>query len=157
MVNKKFPFTDHQLQVKSKTVHCSFLPLVHPVQWETTLVTGEVPNATGEGKAWKEGEHSVTETRCALDWLSYPLVIFFFSTRVWTQGLHLEPLHQSFFVCDRVLQTICWGCLWTAILLISASWVARISGMSHWYLAPLVILRTLHLSSKKPLNSLSYM
>jgi hypothetical protein len=30
---------------------------------------------------------------------------------------------------DRVSQTICPGCLPTTILLISASWVARITGM----------------------------
>jgi hypothetical protein len=33
---------------------------------------------------------------------------------------------------DRFLLTICWGWLRTAILLISASWVARIIGRSHW-------------------------
>jgi hypothetical protein len=38
---------------------------------------------------------------------------FFCSTRVWTQVLHLEPLHQPFFVMsffqDRVSLTICWA------------------------------------------------
>jgi hypothetical protein len=72
-----------------------------------------------------------------------PLVlasIFFFflfcSTGVWTQGLHLEPLHQPFFVkrffeigsCELFIYL---GWLQTAILLISASWVARITGVSH--------------------------
>jgi hypothetical protein len=32
-----------------------------------------------------------------------------------------------------VSPTICPGCPWTAILLISASQVARITGMSHWH------------------------
>jgi hypothetical protein len=36
---------------------------------------------------------------------------------------------------DRVLQTICSGWLQSAILLISASWVARITGMSNQHLA----------------------
>jgi hypothetical protein len=36
---------------------------------------------------------------------------------------------------DRVSQTICLGWLWTAILLISAYWVARITGVSHRCLA----------------------
>jgi hypothetical protein len=36
---------------------------------------------------------------------------------------------------DRVSRTICLGWLWTAILLISASWVARITVMSHQRLA----------------------
>jgi hypothetical protein len=63
----------------------------------------------------------------------------FCSIEAWTQGLHLEPLHQLFF-CDefsqdRVLQTLSPGWHWTVILLISASWVARIAGVSHWCLA----------------------
>jgi hypothetical protein len=36
---------------------------------------------------------------------------------------------------DRVLETIYVGWLWTAILLISASWVARITGVSCQHLA----------------------
>jgi hypothetical protein len=57
-----------------------------------------------------------------------------------TQGVHLEPLHQYFFfrvcVCDGFFQdrgswTICLGWLWTAVLLISASWVARIISVSY--------------------------
>jgi hypothetical protein len=32
---------------------------------------------------------------------------------------------------DRVSWTICPSCLWTVVLLISASWVARITGVSH--------------------------
>jgi hypothetical protein len=51
---------------------------------------------------------------------------FFCSTWIWTQGLHLEPLHhQPFFVMDfiqdRVLRIIFPGWLQTMILLISAS------------------------------------
>jgi hypothetical protein len=57
----------------------------------------------------------------------------------WTQGLHLEPLHQPFFCVglfwDRVLRTICPYWLQTSILLTSASWVVRITGVSHWCLA----------------------
>jgi hypothetical protein len=36
------------------------------------------------------------------------------------------------FFWDRVLQTVYPGWLGTAILLISASWVAKITGVSHW-------------------------
>jgi hypothetical protein len=55
------------------------------------------------------------------------------------QGLHLEPLHQHVF-CDRffqdkVLQTVFSDWLWTTVLLISASWVTRTTGMSHQCLA----------------------
>jgi hypothetical protein len=63
--------------------------------------------------------------------------------RVWTQGLMLarqmhlllEPLCQPFFVIfflpDRVSWSICFGWFQTTVLLISASWVARIIGVSH--------------------------
>jgi hypothetical protein len=56
-------------------------------------------------------------------------IYLFCSTGAWTQGLHLEPLHQLFFLW-RVFQDICPGWLWTLILLIFASWVARIAGVS---------------------------
>jgi hypothetical protein len=54
-------------------------------------------------------------------------------TGVWTQGL---TLCQLFCVCvgffwDRASRTICLGWLWNMILLISASWVARTTGVSH--------------------------
>jgi hypothetical protein len=64
---------------------------------------------------------------------------FFCGTGAWTQGLHLEPLHQPYF-CerffrDKVLRTICLGWVQTMILLISVSWIARITGVicSCWY------------------------
>jgi hypothetical protein len=75
------------------------------------------------------------------------LFLFFYfwgSTGVWTSTcyagtLPLQPLPQPFFVLgffqDKVLQTICLGWLWTVILLISASWVVRITGGSHLCLA----------------------
>jgi hypothetical protein len=74
------------------------------------------------------------------------IFIFFFffgGTRVLIQGLHLEPLHQSYF-CDgifqdRVLRTVWTGWLWTEILLISVSWVARNIGRSHRCLVILCI------------------
>jgi hypothetical protein len=87
-------------------------------------------------------------------WLMY-LVEYTFIIRVcsflgvgtgtWTQAPHLEPFHQPYF-CegffrDRVCWTICPGWLRTEILLISASWVARITGMSHWHLADCVPLK----------------
>jgi hypothetical protein len=62
-------------------------------------------------------------------------------TRVWTQGLYLESLRQPIFVMgffqDRVSQIICPGWLWTASLLISASWVARIKA---WATRPAVLI-----------------
>jgi hypothetical protein len=62
---------------------------------------------------------------------------------VWTQGLHLEPLLQPFLVMGFFLTwglANCFpGCLRTVILLISASWVARTTDVSHHqYLASLI-------------------
>jgi hypothetical protein len=41
---------------------------------------------------------------------------------------------------NSVSWTICLGWLWTAILLISASWVARVIGLNHWDLGVPVFL-----------------
>jgi hypothetical protein len=53
--------------------------------------------------------------------LTILLLFFFWGAGVWTRGLHLESLHQFFFVegffQDRVSQTTCLGWLWTMILL----------------------------------------
>jgi hypothetical protein len=67
------------------------------------------------------------------------LIFFFLSffLRYWSlnSGLHLKPLLQPFimmgFFKDRILQNYLPGWLQTAILLISASWVAWITGVSH--------------------------
>jgi hypothetical protein len=71
----------------------------------------------------------------------------FCGTRAWTQGLHLEPLHQPvfmifFFFWDWISQTICPVWLWIMILLISASWdlPPRITGMSHQHLVRLFLI-----------------
>jgi hypothetical protein len=48
------------------------------------------------------------------------------------------------FFWDKVLWTICPGCLQTVILLISASWVARITGVSHQCLASKIHLKVYH-------------
>jgi hypothetical protein len=78
--------------------------------------------------------------------LSFSSSFFFFicHTGVWTQCLHFEPLCQPCFVLDffqyRVKQTICTGWLWTTILLITASWVARIIAVSHQHPALMVLL-----------------
>jgi hypothetical protein len=62
---------------------------------------------------------------------------FFCGTGAWTQSLHLEPLHQPSFFCKRFFEigsrrTICVGWLRTVILLISASWITRITGWASW-------------------------
>jgi hypothetical protein len=67
-------------------------------------------------------------------WLFKDL-FFFCSFFTCLLGRH-EPLHQPFFVlgifkigsCKLFAQ----GWVWTLIVLISGSWVARITGMSHW-------------------------
>jgi hypothetical protein len=62
---------------------------------------------------------------------------FFCSTGVWSQSLQLEPFQQPIFsegfFQDRVLLAICPGWLRTMILLISASWEARITSMNPWH------------------------
>jgi hypothetical protein len=72
--------------------------------------------------------------RQALPQNMLPIAFFLFfccSAGVWTQGLHLRDTPSALFCngCfqDRVSRTICLGWLLTAILLISAFWVARIS------------------------------
>jgi hypothetical protein len=61
-------------------------------------------------------------------------LLFFFGTGAWTQNLYLELLYQPYFCegfCEiRSLGAICLGWLQSMILLISVSWVARITGMS---------------------------
>jgi hypothetical protein len=70
-------------------------------------------------------------------------VCLFCSTGAWTQGLHFEPFCQPFvakgFFQDRVSQNYLSWLPSNCILLISASWVARITGMSHWCPAMLPI------------------
>jgi hypothetical protein len=63
-------------------------------------------------------------------------LFFFGSTQAWTQGLHIELLHQPFFLWRIFFKTgshgtVCPGWLWTVFLLISDSWVVRITGVSH--------------------------
>jgi hypothetical protein len=65
-------------------------------------------------------------------WCSF----FFGSAGIWTQGLHLKPHHQLFFVLGFYMIGSCLAnCLfWLALsldLLISASCIARITGASH--------------------------
>jgi hypothetical protein len=52
---------------------------------------------------------------------------------------------------DRVLQTVCPGWFPTEILLISASWVARITGVSHRHPAPATFNHTHPFTSLLPL------
>jgi hypothetical protein len=87
---------------------------------------------------WAQNQHNLYTVQ--FDYLEndhsmLTLFFFFCDAGAWTQGLHLKPLHQ---LCDRffwdpVSGTICVGWLHTTVLLISASWVARITGLSHWY------------------------
>jgi hypothetical protein len=44
---------------------------------------------------------------------------------------------------DRVSWTICPGRLQTSTLLISPSWIARITSMSHWHPAPITLLHVI--------------
>jgi hypothetical protein len=77
---------------------------------------------------------------CFFRSLTFGFFFFFGSTGLWTQGLHLEPLHLVIFIffLVRVWWTIWLGWLPSAILLISASWVAGITGVSRWCLFDLL-------------------
>jgi hypothetical protein len=68
----------------------------------------------------------------------FVFTLFFFFWWYW--GLNSGPalwatlpalFCDGFFFRDRVSRTICRDWLWTAILLISASWVTRITGVDH--------------------------
>jgi hypothetical protein len=113
----------------------SIVSCLHPISWR------------GYSRHWMNRKH---KHYCVLfSWVVFSyfskyfsdflfsFLSFFFDTGIWTQGLHLEPLHQPSFVIvyfwDRVLWTICLGWPWTAILVISASWVVSIISMSHWH------------------------
>jgi hypothetical protein len=74
-------------------------------------------------------------------WHKMTSTVFFFF--LWYRGLNSGPslwatplafFHDGYFQ-DRVSWTICLGWLWTSILLISASWAARTTGMNHRCLA----------------------
>jgi hypothetical protein len=64
-------------------------------------------------------------------------LFFFFQCWGLNSGLTPWATTPALFVMGffqaRVTQTICLGWLWTTVLLISASWVARITGVSHWH------------------------
>jgi hypothetical protein len=55
-----------------------------------------------------------------------------------------SPFYDGLFYQGSSYKLLAWGWLWTVILLISTSWVARITGMSHQRLAS-------HFSLKSPL------
>jgi hypothetical protein len=91
-------------------------------RWEANIANLGKLMSMVTHELWMWGKHSWTV-----------LFVCVCGIGAWTQGLHLKPLYQPFFVMvvfDRVSWTICW--LQTAIFLISVSWVARITGMSHW-------------------------
>jgi hypothetical protein len=82
-------------------------------------------------------------------WFFYEFLFFFFffffDTGVWTQAYTLNHSTSPSFVMGfwyRVSWTICSGWLWTVIFLISASWVARITDVSHLCLALFEVLVT---------------
>jgi hypothetical protein len=76
--------------------------------------------------------------QCPASMMHFYLFIYLFiycGTGAWTQGLHLESLHQLFFVkCFLEMgshELFVGDWLWPITLLLSAFWVARIRGSSH--------------------------
>jgi hypothetical protein len=92
---------------------------------------------------WPLATHNLINCTHTYTYKLFCFGLFFGSTEVWTQGLMLlgtaslplEPLFYVGYFENRVSWTICSGWPWTLILLISASGVARITGVSHWFLA----------------------
>jgi hypothetical protein len=107
----------------SRSTFCLFLSSKSLNLWSSERMISEVTE-----------ELSFLSSRNISYYLCIPFLFFFFSTGAWTQGLHLEPLHKGFFQ-DKVTWTIFWDWFWIVIFLISASWVARITGVSHQRLA----------------------
>jgi hypothetical protein len=65
--------------------------------------------------------------------LPFAFFFFFFSTEVWTQDLHLQPIHHPFFVIFffskvRSCELLAWAGFkpWS-------SWSAKIIGLNHWH------------------------
>jgi hypothetical protein len=87
---------------------------------------------------------SKLQSKCFTAWatLQAPISIFFsvlgLELRAYTLSHSTSPFLWRVF-WDRVSKTICPGWLHTTILLISASWVARITDMSHRCQAPMSI------------------
>jgi hypothetical protein len=106
----------------------SFSPYHKPRSWRQEWVQGI------------EKKHQLRHQETQV--LVHCLLLFFFcSPGAWTQDLYLELLHPLYF-CEGVFKiescrTVCLGWPRTTIFLISASWVARITGVSHecWLLA----------------------
>jgi hypothetical protein len=75
---------------------------------------------------------------------------YFFFLQYWGLNLRSTPwaappsLFCDGFFWDKVLQTICRGWHWIVILLISSSWVAKITGMSHQLQAPNHFLQSVY-------------
>jgi hypothetical protein len=68
---------------------------------------------------------------CLNPWILFFFLVLGFELRAYNFSHSTSPFFCDGFFWDKVSQTICPGCLWTSILLISASWVARITGVSH--------------------------
>jgi hypothetical protein len=95
-------------------------------------------------RTWMPTTLSLSSNTTSGEWKVVFFFFFFCSTCVWTQGLHLEPFHQPFFMKGFFEigshELFASGWLQTPILLISASWVSRITGMSHRHLAGFIFV-----------------
>jgi hypothetical protein len=86
-------------------------------------------------------------------------ILYQLSEFLWYWGLNTGPTSRATspalfcdgYFQDRISWTIFPDWLWTEILLISASWVARITGMSHQHLATFWKFDRYSLSASSPL------
>jgi hypothetical protein len=106
-------------------VYCGSSPTRSPAQDSTTEI---LHSAHGCGLSLREWLTCLTKCECTGFELRTSGLLSRHST-TWDTP-------PAFFLCveyfrARVSWTICLGWLWTLILLISTSWVARITGVSH--------------------------
>jgi hypothetical protein len=92
---------------------------------------------------YKNWDH--ISTNSALCLFFHLIVYLFIFLQSWGLNSGSSPwaTPPALFFCEGFFEirshgTICPGCLWTSILLISASWVGRITGVSHQCLACLI-------------------
>jgi hypothetical protein len=123
----------------SSEIHSLFLPLSHEYNEETAYCNTTVcyeflPAHFSLGRSLAEGHDQLSNTHTHTHTHTHIFAVLRLELRAFSLSHSSSPLCNGYF-WDRVLQTICLGWLLTVNLLISASWVARITGVNHWCLA----------------------
>jgi hypothetical protein len=113
--------------------------MVFTLMFSEPLCLNQTP--LSKGREWLKGTSLLTQA-------TNDFFLFFDSTGTWTQGWCLLVRSFTTWATPPTLFLFCvisklgshelfvWGCLQMAVLLISASWVAKITSMRHQQLAP---------------------